>query len=294
VVDLNALVGSLLEMIDRIIGEHIELDFTADGGLGPVRVDPGQVEQVLVNLCVNARDAMPRGGHLAIRTVDVVLTDERPGRYALIEVADNGSGMDRATLAQAFEPFFTTKEVGQGTGLGLSMVYGVVRQHNGLLRVESEPGRGTTFRIYLPVTTDAVADAQRPSPPQTAGGNATILVAEDDEPVATLARQILEAAGYRVLVAKDGEQTIEMFEHHAGEIDLVLLDLVMPRRSGQAVHDHIRRLAPRTPILFTTGYSTETVHRGSLRQPFTALIQKPYQRDALLAKIGTLLSLRTV
>lgn len=207
-------------------------------------------------------------------------------------MADTGIGMDRATLAQAFEPFFTTKEVGQGTGLGLSMVYGVVRQHNGILRVESEPGRGTTFRLYFPVIPDSHPEPQPPVAPRPAAGNATILVAEDDTSVAALARQTLEAAGYRVLTASDGVQASELFASHAGEIDLVLLDLVMPRLSGQAVHDQIRRLAPRTPILFSTGYSTETVHLGSLRQPLTALIQKPYHRDALLTKIATLLAQR--
>jgi two-component system, cell cycle sensor histidine kinase and response regulator CckA len=289
---LNDLIGSLLEMIARVIGEHIELAFTPGAGLGQVRADSGQIEQVLVNLCVNARDAMPGGGRLSIRTSDVVLTDDRPGRYALIEVADTGIGMDRATLAQAFEPFFTTKEVGQGTGLGLSMVYGVVRQHNGILRVESEPGRGTTFRLYFPVTTDSLPEPQQPIAPLHAAGHATILVAEDDESVAALARRILETAGYRVLSASDGVQASAVFASHAGEIDLVLLDLVMPRLSGQAVHDQIRRLAPRTPILFSTGYSTETVHLGSLRQPLTALIQKPYHRDTLLTKIATLLAQR--
>ncbi len=292
ILDLNQLIGGLLEMIDRVIGEHIELTFTPDECLGQVRADIGQVEQVLMNLCVNARDAMPHGGRLAIRTCDTVLADERPGRYALVEVMDNGVGMDRATLEQACEPFFTTKEVGRGTGLGLSMVYGVVRQHNGLLRVESEPGCGATFRVYFPVTTVAAAEPPAPCDLRAAGAGTMILIAEDDESVAALAGEILAAAGYRILTARDGEQTIAMFERHADEIGLVLLDLVMPRRSGQVVHDHVRRLAPHTPILFSTGYSTESVHLGSLRQPHTALIQKPYQRDALLAKIASLLALR--
>ncbi len=292
VIDLNELAGGLLEMIDRVIGEHIVLTFTPGEGLGPVRADTGQVEQVVVNLCINARDAMPQGGQLAIRTSDVVLTEERPGRYAMIEVADSGVGMDRATLAQAFEPFFTTKEVGQGTGLGLAMVYGVVRQHNGIVRVESEPGCGTTFRIYFPVVAEISGERPSTGDRSAAGGSGTILIAEDDESVAALARQTLEAAGYEVLVARDGEQTTELFDRHADRIALVMLDLVMPRRSGQAVHDHIRRLAPRTPILFSTGYSTESVHLGTLRQPYTELIRKPYQRDALLAKIAMLRALR--
>ena len=186
-------------MIARVIGEHIELAFDAGRRRsGPVRADPGQVEQVLVNLCVNARDAMPRrAGSSPSAPATCVLTDERPGRYAQIEVTDTGTGMDRATLAQAFEPFFTTKEVGQGTGLGLAMVYGVVRQHNGLMRVESEPGRGTTFRIYFPVVdrlaqrtaaAAAVARRRRQRPPSWSPRTTS--------PVAALARQILEDRGY--------------------------------------------------------------------------------------------------
>jgi PAS domain S-box-containing protein len=292
-VDLNELVRSLLQMLNRLIGEHIELTFDADPALGPVRADPGQIEQVLVNLCVNARDAMATtGGRLTLRTRDVPRSEEQPDRLAQLEVQDTGIGMDRATLAQAFEPFFTTKEVGQGTGLGLAMVYGVVRQHNGQVHVESEPGKGTTFRIVFPVAAATSAEPARQPAARARGGDATILIAEDDEQVAKLARSILQSAGYTVLEAHDGDQAIEIFERAAGAIDLILLDLVMPRRSGQAVYDHVRRLAPRTPILFSTGYSTDAAHVGSLRQPHTAIIQKPYQRDALLAKISNLLEQR--
>ncbi len=296
-VDLNELGDGLFAMIKRMLGEHIEFSFSKDPGLGRVNADPAQLEQVLMNLVLNARDAMPGGGRLAVATSDLVLTQEdcrqlsgaRPGRHARIMVSDTGEGMDASVLAQVFEPFFTTKEVGKGTGLGLPMVYGIVQQHGGAIGVASEPGRGTTFSVYLPVVDGIGADTAGSvrRDPLAAGG--TILVAEDDEAVRRLTRRMLEKAGYTVLVATSGDEAVAVAREHPGVLDLVVLDLVMPGSSGHTTLDILRGLVPDLPILFCTGHDVSLAPRTSPLGDGLACLHKPFTQDALLQEVKRLL-----
>ncbi len=291
--DLNQEVGGLLGLLERLIGEHIQVDFIPGHHLGVVRADRTMMEQVLINLCVNARDAMPRGGRLTIEleniTCDRAFCTQnpwaRPGRYVLLSVTDTGHGMDAATLERVFEPFFTTKEPGRGTGLGLATVYGIVRQHEGMARAYSEPGKGTTFKVYLP-SVERPADevgTKIEGPPR--GGRETILVAEDDPGVREAARRTLERAGYTVWCARDGAEALEVFRAHAAEIQLLLLDVVMPELGGKEVSLRIRETHPALPILFASGYSENAVHTNFVLQEGIKLLRKPYQTAALLAAV---------
>ncbi len=296
-VNLNDVIADLMKMIRRVIGEHITLDIRAGHGLGIVRADPGQIEQILMNLCVNARDAMPGGGTITIET-DNVKVDEvfcethswaEAGSYALLRVSDTGCGIDNDTLTQVFEPFFTTKEPGQGTGLGLSTVYGLVKQHEGLIHVQSEIGNGTAFSIYLPlIDPSAISAATKPKGP-VAGGTETILLAEDDAIVQRLSQVFLERAGYTVLIANDGEEALRVFEEHANTIDLALLDVMMPKLGGHAVFEHIKEKNPQVRVLFASGYSMNAIHTGFVLDKGLALIQKPCLRDDLLRKVREVL-----
>ena len=282
VLDLNRLVGDLGKLLRRMIGEDVELTTALGPELGTVRVDAGQMEQVLVNLALNARDAMPRGGRLTIETADVELPgaldppapDVPSGRYVMLSVTDTGVGMDRETAAHMFEPFFTTKARGKGTGLGLATVYGIVHQSGGHIAVDSGPGRGTTFRIFLPCSPEPEAAADRAPPAAApAGGTETVLVVEDEPLVRILARKILEQAGYRVLVAASGTAALQLAEQHDGAIHLLLTDVVMPEMSGREL---VRRLTERLSdvrVVYMSGYADEAVDR-----PF---IQKPFTRDEL-------------
>ena len=296
-VDLNDAVSDLLKMLHRVIGEHVELRFVKGTDLGIVRADAGQIGQILTNLCVNARDAMPDGGTITIETMDAHLDEDyceniawaRPGRFALLSVTDTGGGMDEATKHQVFEPFFTTKGVGEGTGLGLSTVYGLVKQHQGFVNVYSEVGKGSTFRIYLPVSeqVEAIASA-RPTGP-VRGGTETILLAEDDEMVRALTTTMLERGGYTVLPARDGDEALAVFARHADEIDLTLLDVIMPGLGGRAVHDRIRETHPDLPALFASGYSMNALHTNFVLDDGLELIQKPTGRMDLLRKVRDVL-----
>jgi PAS domain S-box-containing protein len=292
-VDLNEVVAGLVKMMGRVIGEHITLDVFAGHDLGIVRADPGQIEQILMNLCVNARDAMPDGGTITIETENVRIDQAycedhawaRPGRFVLLSITDTGHGIDEKTMANVFEPFFTTKDVGEGTGLGLSTVYGLVKQHEGSVNVYSEVGKGTTVKIYLPVVErDAHTVGDKIEGP-VVGGTETILLAEDDEKVRELTRGILEEAGYTVLAVADGEEALRVFEQHAGEIDLALLDVVMPRLGGRAVLERIRESHPEVAVLFASGYSANAIHTNFVLDEELALIQKPFQRDDLLRRV---------
>jgi two-component system, cell cycle sensor histidine kinase and response regulator CckA len=300
-VDLNDAVGEMLKMLRRVIGEHIDLGFYPAHHLGVVRADPGQIGQVLTNLCLNGRDAMPTGGTLTIETASVCIDEAyceehpqaRPGRFVLLSVTDSGCGMDEETLGKVFEPFFTTKCAGEGTGLGLSTVYGLINQHDGFVHVYSEVDKGTTFKIYLPL-------AQRQAPPVSSeikrpppGGNETILLAEDDEMVRQLTESILERAGYTVLTANNGEEALAVFEEHADAIDLLLLDVVMPQLGGRAVHERIHRQHPEVRALFASGYSMSAVHTNFVLEEGLNLIQKPAQRDDLLRKVREVLEADT-
>jgi len=260
-------------------------------------VDPGQIEQVLMNLIVNARDAMPRGGRLTISTRDVFLDEDyvhqfsevRPGRYVRLTVADTGCGMDKVTQARIFEPFFTTKPVGKGTGLGLAMVYGVVKASGGHLTMESEPGTGTTFHLFFPIVDEPDAAAQPPSRHSQTPGCETVLLVEDEEGVRALARQALESRGYRVLEAADGEAALQLCREHIGEIDLLLSDVVMPRMSGRELRQRVAKLSPHTRVIFTSGYTDDAIVRHGVFQAESDFLQKPFTVHGLLRKVREVL-----
>ncbi|MBC8206448.1 MAG: PAS domain S-box protein [Kiritimatiellaeota bacterium] len=295
--NLNDVIDPLLFMMRGLIGEHIELDFVACSELGTVHADRGLIEQTLMNLCVNARDAMPDGGRLVIKTENVLIEGDyarthawaTPGCYAMLTVTDTGCGMDGPTLERVFEPFFTTKEVGKGTGLGLSTVFGIIKQHSGHINTYSEVGKGTNFKIYLPTVERKAAVVSREPREPVVGGTETILIAEDDETVLALAEHLLIAAGYTVLTAIDGKDAIRVFEEHADEIDAVMFDVVMPRLGGKQALDRILELRPGLPHLFASGYSEGAVHTNFVQKRGLHLLNKPYQVDTLLRKIREVL-----
>ena len=297
--NLNELVDRSLKMIQRVVGEHIVFDFNPGGDLSFVRADPGQMEQILMNLCINARDAMPDGGKLTIETRNARINQDfcqehswaRPGHYVALSVSDNGVGMGGETLEKVFDPFFTTKETGRGTGLGLATVYGITKQHNGMVQVNSELGKGTVFEVYLPVSQKPVVERPRPVEPPPGGGMETILVAEDEDSVRNLAVRILENAGYRVLAARDGDEALRIHEQHDGKIDLLLLDIVMPKVGGRACLEELRGRGLETPCLFTSGYSEEVVASGSFLDNGVQLLPKPYRAEDLLRMVRQLLDL---
>ncbi len=288
--DLNRVTEELLKMLRRVIGANIRLEYFPGAHLGSVRGDTNMIEQILLNLAINARDAMTEGGKLTIETQNVLIdsqycsdhTGVAPGRYALLSVTDTGAGMDQETLERVFEPFFTTKEEGKGTGLGLAMVYGVVAQHEGMIRVYSEPGKGTTFKIYLPICERKAGAVGNLVEGPVVGGKETILLAEDDRMVRNLAVRVLEEAGYTVLAAADGAEAVRLFQREAGEVDLLILDVVMPRQGGYRAWKEIRKIRPDVPVLFTSGYSENAVHTGFILKEGLRLLQKPYLPDALL------------
>jgi len=293
VIDLNDLVKNLGRMLRRLIGEDLAFATELAPDLGAVRADAGQVEQVLVNLAVNARDAMPDGGALTIRTMNVEMpqsSDLPAGRYVAIEVADTGVGMDAATLARVFEPFFTTKERGKGTGLGLASVYGIVRQSGGHITVSSTPGAGTTFRIHLP-RVDAPVDSAREARPVTApaAGSETILVAEDEQIVRVLIRKVLEQAGYTVLLAGGGVEALQLAERHTGRIHLLVTDVVMPGMNGRELARRLVAARPETKVLYLSGYADDAVERHGVLDPGTAFMQKPFGPSALARRVRDVL-----
>lgn len=297
-VNLNQLVEELMQMLRRLLGEHIEVKFVPGPNLGVVEADFGQVEQIVMNLCVNARDAMPNGGRLIIETSHAVLDETytrihtwaKPGNYAVLSVTDTGCGMDAETLEHIFEPFFTTKEVGKGTGLGLATIYGIVRQHNGLVHVYSEKGRGTRFHIYLPVREAGADEAQGISENElTLGQGETLLLAEDQEQVRDFLKEWLERAGYRVLTASDGESAIEIHRAYTGRIDCLILDVVMPKMGGLATYQTIDKERPGIGCLFASGYSAHTAAHELSFGGRIPLLQKPYHPNDLLRKLRTAL-----
>lgn len=296
-IDLNQLIQGMEKMLGRLIGEDVEFEtYLANRDLSVV-VDPGQIGQVLMNLCTNARDAMPDGGHLSISTEAVQLGEdyiaaniiEKPGMYALISVTDTGVGMDDETRQKIFDPFFTTKEVGRGTGLGLSMAYGIIRQHNGHINVYSEMGKGSTFRIYLPLseTVGEVTEAAAATMPR--GGKETILVAEDNEEVRGLIRSVLEGFGYTVITAGDGEEALHKFRENEDRIKLVILDVIMPRKNGKEVYDEITRTNPGMKVLFSSGYTADVISTKGVLEGKMDFISKPVTPHDLLNKIREIL-----
>jgi signal transduction histidine kinase/CheY-like chemotaxis protein len=296
--DLNAIVAGMDGMLRRVIGEDVELVSRPADRLGAVHADPGQLEQVILNLAVNARDAMPNGGKLILETRNAeVRPGSReasaglaPGRYVVLAVTDTGVGMDAGILSRIFEPFFTTKEKGKGTGLGLSTVYGIVKQSGGHVFVRSEPGLGSTFEIYLPrVEGQPEAAAEERQATEPARGRETILLVEDEELVRDFAREVLEMHGYRVLEASGGGEALLLCERHTGPIDLMLTDVVMPHLNGRQLYERLAPTRPEMRVLYMTGYTEDAiVHQGTL-DPGTALITKPFTPDALVRKVREML-----
>jgi signal transduction histidine kinase/CheY-like chemotaxis protein len=291
VIDLNGVVGELGKMIPRLIGEHIEYSFSPDPNLAPVKADPVQIEQVILNLAANARDAMPRGGRLSLLTanvrVDEVEAAKRPpmspGRYILLSVCDTGNGMDEATKVHIFEPFFTTKELGKGTGLGLATVYGVVKQSGGFIWVDSSIGAGTTFEIYLPQAAGlAGVEEKQEAPSIVARGSETVLVVEDEAGVRELACQFLRVKGYNVLEAEGGQAALDVARRHPGVIHLLLSDMVMPKMSGGDLAAQLKAIRPDLRIAFMSGYSEFS--RGDLGKGFpeAPVLQKPFSPASLV------------
>ena len=298
VLDVNAVVANMDKMLRRLLGEDVALVTHLAADLGPVSADPGQLEQVLLNLAVNARDAMPHGGRLTIDTANVFLTEEYaerhhrlpPGPYVLLAVSDTGVGMDEMTQKHLFEPFFTTKEVGKGTGLGLATVYGIVKQSGGYIWVYSEPGHGTTLKVYLP----RVPGAAEPLPvavasPELRRGTETVLLVEDAAPVRSLARKGLQGYGYQVLEAADGPAALELSARHPGEIDILVTDVVMPGMSGRELAERLAPARPGMRVLYTSGYTDDAmVHQGVLRSG-VAFLQKPFVPETLARKVREVL-----
>lgn len=295
--DINKLIADLMKMLHRIIGEDIDLKINAGELLNPVLADSGMIEQVLVNLCVNARDAMPEGGQLTINTENFPADHDfcklhgwaNPGNYVLISVTDSGHGMSAEVMEHIFEPFYTTKGAGKGTGLGLSMVYGIVNQHRGMVDVYSEVGIGTTFKVYLPVGESLPEEMVSPAVLEVSGGGETILLAEDEETVLFLAVELLETKGYRVLTAANGEDVVRLFAEHQDEVDLVMLDVVMPKMGGRAAFGKIRAMSPHVPILFSTGFSANHLDEDFIRDSEFKLINKPYSPSILYSTVRTML-----
>jgi len=293
VVNLNDIIRNLLKMLQRIIGEHIEIKMTLAADLASVKADSGQLEQVLMNLSVNARDAMPRGGKLALETQNVELDDDfvrqhvgsAAGPHARLTVSDTGEGMDAAILGRIFEPFFTTKGPGHGTGLGLAMVYGVVKQSGGYIEVCSEVGKGTTFKIYLPqVTETAEAAAKKPKHVQKPGSE-TILLVEDDAAVRDLVRSLLSAQGYNVLVSQDLQEVGTICEQHSGRIHLLLTDMVLPGTSGREVAKRVGSARPGVKVLYMSGYTDDALAQNHGFDESFAFLQKPFSSITLAAKV---------
>jgi len=296
-VNLNTLIEEGMKLLHRIIGAHLDVVVHADPQLAMTLADPTQVEQALMNLCLNARDAMPEGGTLTIETQNVVIGEEycrhhpsgKPGKYVMLSVSDTGVGMDKATLDRVFEPFFTTKEMGRGTGLGLATVYGAVKQHEGFIYAYSEPGSGTVFRLYFPVLVGAAAPRviQVEEPPQK--GTGTILLADDYEGIRESTREMLLALGYEVIAAKDGAEAIQLFKLNADQIDIVLLDVVLPSHSGPEVYSQISAIRPGTKVIFASGYTAENAVLKSAIQKGTTILQKPFSMSRLSRAIRDVL-----
>ncbi|MGA2126404.1 MAG: ATP-binding protein [Xanthobacteraceae bacterium] len=301
-IEVNKLIVGISEFLRRSVGERIGIETVGAGGLWKVEADPGELETAIINLAVNARDAMPDGGKLTIETGNAYLDenycrqhhDVSPGQYVLIAVSDTGTGMSRDTAERVFEPFFTTKTVGQGTGLGLSQVYGFVKQSGGHVKIYSEPGEGTSVKIYLPRLTRDVPDLEEvePAPPASSVSGATVLVIEDDSDVRGYVVEILRELDYRVFDAEDAEAALALIEQKSLRVDLLLTDVVLPGLNGRQVAERIRAAQPAAKVLFMTGYSRNAiVHQGRL-DPGVELIQKPLTRSALAARIAGILDVR--
>jgi signal transduction histidine kinase len=296
-IDLNMHVLQSTSLLRRVIGEHITVTVETARDLHVTLADPSQIDQVLMNLCLNARDAMPDGGRLVLETKNIEITEEYrqhvtyavPGSYVFLSVSDTGIGMDAETVDQIFEPFFTTKDPGKGTGLGLATVYGIVKQHGGFLNVESEPAKGTTFRIYLPASTGTADEPRNQSNEQPRRGSETILLAEDHDGLRQSAQDMLEALGYRILLAANGLDAIQIFKANSDRINLIILDVVMPGLSGPDTYSQMNSIRPDLPVIFTTGYTSEVESLSSMIDKGAGFLQKPYGQRNIGIKIRELL-----
>ena len=297
-VRLNEIIVNAEKLLLRLIGEDIEFKTNLTDMDLTIMADSGQIEQVLINLATNARDAIPEGGMLSISTELVELDsyfikahgyNVKAGRYCLISVADTGIGMDENTRKRIFEPFFTTKGLGRGTGLGLSIIYGIVTQHNGFVDVYSKPGKGTTFKIYLPIIKSAIEETKAQILPPPRGGTETVLVAEDDEVVRTIIKAILDRFGYKIIEAVDGEDAVNRFKENKDKINIIILDVVMPKKDGKMVYDEIKKLRPEIKAIFTSGYTTDFIDKKGILEEGVNFIQKPVSANELLRKIREVL-----
>ena len=298
ILNMNDLVLDMAKMLPRLLGEDIAVSTSLHADLGMVKADQGQIEQVIMNLAVNARDAMPQGGKLRVETANVELDQPyawqhpgaKPGRYVMLALTDSGTGIDAETLAHIFEPFFTTKEVGKGTGLGLATVYGVVKQSGGYIWVDSKPAQGASFQIFLPRVeeTGTTVTATTPSA-ETTGGSETILLVEDAESLRKLTRSFLESHGFRVLVAQNGEEAIQVEARHSGKIDLLLTDVVMPGMNGRVLSERLLPKQPGIRILYMSGYTDSFIAGHGVLDRGTALLNKPFTEEALIGKVREVL-----
>ena len=297
VVDLNAVVLETEKLLERLIDEHIEFYTALDPALGRVRVDPVQVEQVVINLALNARDAMPRGGKLTIETSNIDLEEDHQsrhslipaGKYVLLALTDTGCGMSEETRCRIFEPFYTTKEIGKGTGLGLATVYGIVKQSGGFIWVYSEEGRGTTFKVYLPRVVSPLTATRSTRGKAGLRGTETILVVEDAEPLRALTKDFLAASGYTVLEAANGEDAIRLAQAFEGVIDLLLTDVVMPRMGGQLLVDQMKQVRPDMRVLYMSGYPNDGIVQAGVLSNGVALLEKPFTREILAKRVRQVL-----
>jgi CheY-like chemotaxis protein len=303
ILSIHSVVTDMESILRRLIGEDIVLRVSSAADTWVVRADRSQIEQVIMNLAVNARDAMPHGGRLTIETANVHLDGSlahspavlTPGKYVMLAVTDNGTGMDQQTQSHIFEPFFTTKEKGKGTGLGLSTVYGVVKQSGGYIWVYSEPGLGTTFKIYLPSAEEEKPLAERPRSDSRAAatrGSEVVLLVEDENGVRELAREYLQMNGYTVIEAPDGATALDLASRHPEKIHLLMTDVVMPGMSGRELADRMVKIRPRIKVLFMSGYTDQAVVHQGILDSDAVLLQKPFTMAALSSKLREILDLQ--
>ena len=298
VINVNSVIEQTEKMLRRLIGEDINLAFGLQPEIANIRADPGHVEQVIMNLAVNARDAMPLGGRLTLETANVYLDEDyakthmgvTPGEFVMLAVSDTGVGMDTETRRHIFEPFFTTKEKGKGTGLGLATVYGIVKQAGGDIWVYSEPGRGTTFKLYFPQVKAAITQAPASERESPQGKNETILVVEDEKAVRDLTVRMLERLGYSVLIAAGGSEAIEISASHPEPISLLLTDVVMPNMSGRQLANVLAETRPEMKVIYLSGYTENTVIHHGVLDSGIEFLPKPFSREVLAKKIREVLA----
>jgi signal transduction histidine kinase len=300
-INLNSLVEEGTSLLRKVIGEDIDVRVVPAADLRVAVADAVQIDQVLMNLCLNARDAMPKGGRLIIETHNIEFDQEycslhtyvQPGSYVLLTVSDTGMGMDAATIEHIFEPFFTTKEIGKGTGLGLATVFGIVKQHGGFINVYSEPGKGTTFRVYLPSDSGAAEPAKTEGDGRPQKGTETVLLAEDHEGLRELGKETLEALGYHVILAENGAEAVALFKSNAARIDVVVVDVVMPGMSGPDAYAEMSAIRPGLGVVFATGYTAEAASLTRLVEKGASVLQKPYTATSLSKAIRSVLESST-